>query len=99
VPCRAGLEVHKDEGKDRPLVTRADAGTRHGRKMAHKRFDPIWQSRLGKGKAKWKVRSAVYAWLAGHLEIPVGQCHIALFDLETCVKVIEICVKEDYGPV
>jgi uncharacterized protein DUF3268 len=98
-PCNAWVGVHKNDGKNRPLGTLADADTRHARKMAHKRFDPIWQSRLGKGKAKWKVRSAVYKWLAGHLEIPVEQCHIAMFDLVTCVKVIEICTREVYGPV
>jgi len=98
-PCGAWVGVHKGDGKNRPLGTLANAETRHARKMAHSRFDPIWQSRLGKGKAKWKVRSGAYAWLAEHLGIPTDQCHIAMFDLKTCVRVVEVCATETYGAV
>lgn len=96
-PCKAWVGVHKNDGKNRPLGTLANAETRHARRMAHARFDPVWQDRLGKGKSKNQVRNAVYRWLAEHLGIPAEQCHIALFDLKTCVKVIEICVRETYN--
>lgn len=95
-PCQAWVGVHKNDGQNRPLGTLANAETRHARRMAHARFDPIWQARLDGGKSKNKVRNEVYRWLAGHLGTPVEQCHIAMFDLPTCVRVIEICVKESY---
>ena len=85
-PCKAWVGVHKN------------SETRHARKMAHARFDPLWQNRPA-GTPKGKARSAAYAWLADHLGIPVKDCHIGLFDLKTCVRVIEICVQQTYtGP-
>jgi hypothetical protein len=95
-PCQAWVGVHKDDGKNRPLGTLADASTRHARSMAHKRFDPIWQSFLGKGRSKNKARGEVYAWLAKELGIEIKDCHIGLFDLKTCVRVIEICATKTY---
>jgi len=96
-PCQAWVGVHQNDGKNRPLGTLANAETRHARQMAHARFDPIWKTRCGRRKSKNKTRNAVYRWLAGHLGIPVDGCHIALFDLKTCVRVIEICVQESYN--
>ena len=91
-PCSAWVGVHK--GTDRPLGTLADDTTRHARKMAHRRFDPIWKSKKqGRGKA----RSKAYAWLAEELGITPAGCHIGLFDVETCVRVIEICVAKARG--
>jgi len=98
-PCQAWVGVHKNDGKNRPLGSLANAETRQARKMAHARFDPIWQERVGKQGAKQQVRGGAYAWLASHLGLHVDQCHIALFDLATCVRVIEICVSETYGDV
>lgn len=98
-PCKAWVGVHKGDGQNRPLGTLANAETRHARKMAHKRFDPLWQARVGNGISKNKARTEAYAWLAGHLGIPAEACHIAMFDLETCVRVIEICAREQYGSV
>jgi uncharacterized protein DUF3268 len=98
-PCQAWVGVHKNDGKNRPLGTLANSETRHARKMAHARFDPLWQTRQGKHGSKGKVRSEAYAWLSGHLGIPVNDCHIAMFDLKTCVRVIEVCVQQPYGEV
>lgn len=92
-PCRAWVGVHKDDGKNRPLGTLANEETRHARKMAHATFDPIWTAELKKGGKKNKVRGRVYAWLARELGIESADCHIGLFDLKTCVRVIEICAK------
>jgi hypothetical protein len=35
-------------------------------------------------------RSHAYQFLAKRLEIPVKDCHIGMFDLETCQKVLEV---------
>jgi len=96
-PCQAWVGVHRDDGKNRPLGTLANAETRFARQMAHDRFDPLWKNLLGEGRSKNKVRGEVYAWLARHLGIPAEDCHIALFDLKTCVRVVEICVRESYN--
>lgn len=33
----------------------------------------------------------MYAWLANELGIPKARCHIAMFDVETCKQVVEVC--------
>jgi len=96
-PCRAWVGVHKNDGKNRPLGTLANSETRVARRMAHERFDPLWRARLSKSRPKYKVRGEAYTWLAERLGIPVDDCHIALFDLKTCVRVVEICVLEPYN--
>lgn len=51
---------------------------------AHAIFDPIWSQ----GRMK---RRAAYAWLAAQLGIEVDKCHIAMFDADTCDRVVQIC--------
>lgn len=94
LPCGAWVGVHKNDGRNRPLGTLANAELRHARAMAHARFDPLWQAKLGRGRSKNAVRGRAYAWLAEQLGVPVKECHIGQFDLATCVKVIEICSRE-----
>ena len=55
---------------------------------AHKQFDPIWKSGL-------KKRRQAYKWLAEKLEIPVEECHIGMFDVKDCQRVIHLCRKFD----
>lgn len=52
---------------------------------AHAAFDPFWQS----GRFQ---RSIAYEWLAGELGIPVAKCHMVLFDVAQCRRVVEICM-------
>lgn len=94
LPCNAWVGVHKNDKNNRPLGTLADYVTRHARAMAHARFDPIWKARLSNGTPKNVSRGKAYAWLAGKLGIPVEECHIGLFDVRTCVRVVEICAQE-----
>ena len=58
------------------------------RNAAHKSFDPIWQS----GHMK---RNHAYRWLADQLGISrlhwQEYCHIGLFDILTCRRVVELC--------
>lgn len=35
-------------------------------------------------------RSEAYAWLAGQLGIHLFDCHIGMFDIKTCKKVVEL---------
>lgn len=92
MPCGAWVGVHKSD--NRPLGTLANAETRYARSMAHSRFDPLWTSQLSENEPKNRTRGRAYSWLAERLGIPVQECHIGLFDLATCVRVVEICARE-----
>ncbi len=59
------------------------AATHDARKAAHEVFDAIWKS----GRIS---RSTAYRELAVALSIPAKDCHIALFDEDTALKVVEI---------
>ena len=80
-PCDAYVGCHK--GTRNPLGRLANAELRQAKMRAHKAFDPIWKS----GRM---TRRQAYAWLATRLEIPKGQAHIGMFDVETCLKVVQI---------
>ncbi len=49
--------------------------------QAHRAFDPLWRG----GKMK---RSSAYAWLANQLGMPRKECHIGMFDLGLCQRVV-----------
>ena len=78
-------------GTDKPLGTLANKELRDARSAAHARFDPLWirkaqQQRCSKGQA----RRRGYRWLAKKLGIKEEACHIAMFDVETCRRVVQI---------
>ena len=50
---------------------------------AHAAFDPTW-------KSGQKKRSEAYKCLADELGIDFSDCHIGLFDIETCRRVAAI---------
>lgn len=50
---------------------------------AHTAFDRLWK---GGGD-----RSAAYAWLAGALGISKNECHIGMFDVDMCKRVVRVC--------
>ena len=92
--CGAYVGCHKENsamGYDgtEPYGKLANKELRYARSAAHRAFDPVWEE----GK---NTRSFAYLWLADHLDISVKDCHIGMFDLEQCAKVIEL-VKEHYG--
>jgi hypothetical protein len=43
------------------------------------------------GISKSVARGAGYRWLADQLGIPKEKCHIGMFSVDTCLRVIEIC--------
>lgn len=90
--CDAGhsaayVGCHK--GTTQPLGRLADVYLRAAKKEAHAAFDPIWRSGT-------MSRSEAYSWLAKELSIPKKRCHIGMFDLDTCLKVREICAKAEH---
>lgn len=97
-PCNAWVGCHV--GTTLPLGRLADAVLRTWKTRAHDAFDPIWQGAVDaaftrhgffpKG-VKARYRSAAYGALAGLLGIPKPDCHIGMFDVDTCRRVIELC--------
>jgi hypothetical protein len=69
-----------------PLGTLADAPTRQARTQAKAIFNPIWES-------GHMTRSEAYAWLAGQLGIPVAECHVGWFDVQTCQRAAAVCLR------
>ena len=80
-PCWAYVGVHK--GTDKPLGRLADAELRRWKIKAHAVFDPLW-------KTKQMSRGAAYRHLQNKLGIPKADCHIGMFDVDTCKRVIEV---------
>lgn len=84
VPCKARVGCHP--GTLTPLGRLANEELRKAKMAAHAAFDPIWKSKRMK-------RKQAYAWLADELGIANEDCHIGMFEIETCNRVVEICTQ------
>lgn len=89
VPCDARVGCH--DGTTKPLGRLANAELRQAKMAAHAAFDPLWQ--------RWKAltglpRSKAYAWLAQQLGIPHKDCHIGMFDVDQCERVVQVCLEQ-----
>ena len=82
-PCHARVGCHK--GTKKPFGRLADSHLRYWKVQAHEVFDRKWKS------GGQKKRTKMYFWLAGELGISEKDCHIGMFDVETCKKVVEVC--------
>lgn len=72
------------ERTEKPLGTLANKELRKWRRNAHFVFDRYWQE-------GFIGRKDLYERLAKALGIPVEECHIGMFDVETCKKIIRLC--------
>ncbi len=86
-PCGAYVGCHKNSKNNAPLGRLANAELRKAKSDAHAKFDPVWKS----GR---KTRSSAYLWLANELGIKFSECHIGMFDLAMCKKVIGLVAYE-----
>lgn len=93
--CDAYVGCHP--GTKKPLGRLANSELRYYKKLAHAHFDPLWKRKLairikerGKYKKSW-ARGSGYKWLGEQLGLKLEDCHIGMFDIETCKKVIELC--------
>lgn len=77
-PCKAHVGCH--EGTTKPYGSLANSELRNARLEAHGAFDQIW-------KLRYMSRTKAYEWLAAQLGISVKECHIGLFDVDTCMIV------------
>lgn len=90
--CDAWVGCH--DGTKKALGRLADAALRRWKKAAHAAFDPLWQAKIERdGCKKHEARNAGYAWLAKQLGIEAKDCHIGMFDVAQCQRVVEICEK------
>lgn len=81
-PCDAYVGCH--QGTTNALGRLANAELRAAKMAAHASFDPIWKS----GEKK---RGSAYAWLADALGIDKKHCHIGMFDVADCKRVVDAC--------
>lgn len=87
-PCDARVGCHPDTKE--PLGRMANAELRVAKMEAHEYFDMIWKREC----AGLMKRKEAYAWLAGAMGIDKNDCHIGMFDLEQCKRVVEL--SKDY---
>lgn len=94
--CEAWVGCHK--GTDRPLGRLANKDLRDWKVKAHAAFDPLWKRNLEKRRQErgpdypqGAARGSGYKWLAEQLGIPQKDCHVGLFDVEMCKRVVDIC--------
>lgn len=83
-PCGAWVGTHAGSERHAPLGRLANAELRRAKQAAHAEFDPIWMS-------KEMSRSHAYKWLADQLGVGSKKCHIGMFDVSTCERVVAVC--------
>jgi hypothetical protein len=88
-PCDALVNCHK--GTTKPLGRLANKELRYWKRVAHEHFDPLWKKAIEKGRTKKEARGAAYKWLAKQMNLDIELCHVGMFDIEQCKKVIELC--------
>lgn len=97
MPCNAYVGCHRNQ-RNRVNVSKgrlANAELRSWKKAAHAYFDPLWQKHK-KYPANIARRKA-YSWLSKQLGIAGEYCHIGMFGVEECIKVVNLC-KPYYKP-
>lgn len=85
-PCGAYVGCHKagnNQGDGtKPLGVLANKDLRKVKYLAHASFDTIW-------KSKMMSRKEAYSWLAWELQVPKKECHIGMFTIQQCEKIVE----------
>lgn len=98
MPCRAWVGCH--HGTRTALGRLANKELRIAKMRAHAAFDPLWKKRTdNKHLKKHKSRAKAYSWLSETLGIPSEHCHIGMFDVEVCKRVIEVCNAYSKGDI
>lgn len=82
-PCDAYVGCH--DGTENAFGRLANAELRDAKMEAHAFLDKLWKS----GDHK---RGHVYGWLANQLGIDKKDCHIGMFDVAMCRRVVEVCL-------
>ncbi|PSB26105.1 zinc-finger-containing protein [Chlorogloea sp. CCALA 695] len=69
------------------LGTLANKELRRWRSLAHRKFDPLWQSGV------FSSRQGAYKWLSKAMRLPLEKTHVAMFDIRQCQRAIA-CVED-----
>ena len=80
-PCDARVGCHPKS--DTPLGSLANYSLRKRRNYAHNYLDRLW-------KEGYMERSECYLWLAFAIGIPIKFAHIAMFNEEQCLEVVDL---------
>lgn len=80
--CDAYVGCHPNTTK--PLGRLANERLRALKSEAHRQFDPLW-------KSHFMSRRQAYSWLADKLNLLPKDCHIGMFDVKMCQRVIHLC--------
>lgn len=91
--CEAYVGCHR--GTERPLGRLANAELRLAKQQAHAAFDPLWKFHTWGDGYQTMTRNAAYGWLADQLGIARAGCHIGMFDVEQCQRVVEVCSEKE----
>ena len=78
--CDARVGCHP--GTIIALGTLANKELRRWRNLAHRKFDPLWQSGV------FSSRQAAYKWLSKAMKLPLDKTHVAMFDIRQCQRAI-----------
>lgn len=90
--CGSYVGVHKNT--TRPLGRLANKELRIWKQKAHEMFDPLWQKKMEiTGCSRSEARGKAYAWLSKELLIDSKECHIGMFDVSECKRVVDLCSK------
>lgn len=85
-----GYPIGNASRRQRDRIARAALAAPAGSELAkariaaHAAFDPLWQAGVFS-------RTSAYNWLAQKLGIRKDRCHMVLFDVEQCRKVVTVC--------
>lgn len=91
--CDSYVGCHPNTTK--PLGRMANKKLRTMKSKAHYYFDPLWKNKVfSRKKSLSHNRTIAYQWLAEQLGLPESKCHIGLFDVDMCRKVIQICKRK-----
>jgi hypothetical protein len=92
-PCDAYVGVHK--GTNQALGRLANKELREAKKLAHFYFDQIARTHLindiWREEVKMNSRNKAYLWLSKQLGMLMEHCHIGMFDVEDCLRVVSVC--------
>lgn len=76
---------------DQPLGRLANAELRRAKSKAHEVFDPLWKSGT-------MTRGQAYQWLSEQMGIEKKYCHIGMFNVSQCKKVVELVQSRNNNP-
>ncbi len=82
--CDARVSCHP--GTIIALGTLANKELRKWRSLAHRKFDPLWQS------GAFSNRQVAYKWLSKAMKLPLERTHVAMFNIRQCQRAIA-CVE------